>query len=532
MGACSGNRLCVTSTLESCAGTSRRFTTSSRPHAGGSPGRCAPVRAQGAAASTKPSKANEEVFNRAVDEIAHITAHLLDDLVTSAPPATARSRRQRPAPGPKSGSARRPRADTQSGAVSLPADASPDEPLRANVRLLGSILGTVLTEQVGGRRTSSRSGSGRMRGSAAAATRSPRLRSRETVAELSLEQQAIVLRAFTLYFHLANIAEQHHRIRRRRAVERDGGVLRESLDEAIGALEQSGTSVDEIREAAARVSVELVLTAHPTEALPRTILEKHRRIGALLDRLDDPRLTPGERAAVEASLAEEITILWQTDEVRSVRPRVVDEIRQGLWFLEESLWDAAPALVETWRARLDGTPLRFGKLDRRRSRRQSERRAGDGARGGGAEPRGRARPASPRRQGARRLVGDVDEHGRRRRRGRCGRASHRPESRGAIPPATDRDLGAAGGRRVRRRSGARRRPRRPGAQPSRTRRHPDRRRRAGGAPTAARRVRSPRSRARPPSALRRPARGPAGAAAVLDEAAACSGRTGRRASTR
>ena len=117
---------------------------------------------------------------------------------------------------------------------------------------------------------------------------------------------------------------------------------------------------EDVERAARRVSVELVLTAHPTEALPRTILEKHRRLESLLERLDDPRLTPAERNEATERIAEEVTILWQTDEVRSDRPRVVDEIRQGLWFVEDSLWDAAADLTETWRERLPGTPLRFG----------------------------------------------------------------------------------------------------------------------------------------------------------------------------
>ncbi len=71
-------------------------------------------------------------------------------------------------------------------------------------------------------------------------------------------------------------------------------------------------------------------------------------------------LTPAERAEREVALAEEVTILWQTDEVRSQRPRVVDEIRQALWFLEDSLWDAAADLLAAWRDHLPGSPLRFG----------------------------------------------------------------------------------------------------------------------------------------------------------------------------
>jgi phosphoenolpyruvate carboxylase len=238
---------------------------------------------------------------------------------------------------------------------------SPDAPLRANVRLLGEILGTVLAEQEGELvlrleeriRLLARLGRRGDEGSSRALA--------ETIAGLDVTTQAVVLRAFTMYFHLANIAEQHHRIRRRHELEAEGATLRESLDEALLQLEQEGVGEEELRAAAARVSVELVLTAHPTEALPRTILEKHRALADLIAALDDPRLTAREQEHVERRLAEEVTLLWQTDEVRSQRPRVVDEIRQGLWFLEQSLWDASPALVETWRERLGpSSPLRFG----------------------------------------------------------------------------------------------------------------------------------------------------------------------------
>jgi len=239
-------------------------------------------------------------------------------------------------------------------------DTSPDAPLRANVRLLGEILGRVLTEQEGEElyrleervrllaRLGRRGDTGASRALA------------ETIAALDVETQAVVLRAFTVYFHLANIAEQHHRVRRRRELELEGGDPRESLAEALALLAQEGVTADEVEAAAGGVSVELVLTAHPTEALPRTILAKHRRIAQLLDGLDDPRLTPSERAEREVALAEEVTILWQTDEVRSHRPRVVDEIRQALWFLEDSLWDAAAHLLAVWRGQLPGNPLRFG----------------------------------------------------------------------------------------------------------------------------------------------------------------------------
>ncbi len=110
------------------------------------------------------------------------------------------------------------------------------------------------------------------------------------------------------------------------------------------------------------VSVELVLTAHPTEATRLGILRAHRRLAALLHELDDPELPPSAGERVRRDLAEEVTILWQTDEVRSQRPRVADEIRNGHWFFEESLWEAAPRLLAELRAVVPGAPavLRFG----------------------------------------------------------------------------------------------------------------------------------------------------------------------------
>ncbi len=179
----------------------------------------------------------------------------------------------------------------------------------------------------------------------------------EALHGIAAEQQALVLRAFALYFQLANIAEQQHRIRRRREDARAGRVARDSLERAFELL--SDVPADELARRAGDVSVGLVLTAHPTEASRRTILLAHVRIAEELDRLDDPLLTPAGRRDVEERLAEEVTLLWQTDEVRHDRLRISDEIRNGLWFFEHSLFDAAEALLHEWRRRLPGTPPPF-----------------------------------------------------------------------------------------------------------------------------------------------------------------------------
>jgi phosphoenolpyruvate carboxylase len=232
---------------------------------------------------------------------------------------------------------------------------SPEAALRANVRLLGDILGEVIVEQEGEEvldleeRVRKLARAGR-RGSAEAHDQLE-----ELVGALELGRQALVLRAFSIYFQLANIAEQHHRVRRRRAYEHEGRTPPESLADAEERL-------GDLTEAASRVSVELVLTAHPTEATRRTVLRMHRRVAALLRELDDPELPPSGRDRIRRELAEEITILWQTDEVRSQRPRVVDEIRHGQWFFEESLWHTAPELLAELRRRAPGANVvpRFG----------------------------------------------------------------------------------------------------------------------------------------------------------------------------
>ncbi|MBV8395596.1 MAG: phosphoenolpyruvate carboxylase [Actinobacteria bacterium] len=238
----------------------------------------------------------------------------------------------------------------------------PEDQLRANVRLLGELLGQVLVEQRGPglyeleEEIRALSHAGR-RGDHEASRRL-----REIVDSLDLERQALVTRAFGLYFQLANIAEQHHRVRRRRAYEREGRVGHESIPDAIARLDGGGVAGDALRAGAERMSVEIVLTAHPTEATRLGVLRAHRRIATLLRELDDPDLAASGEARVHRALAEEITVLWQSDEVRSQRPLVVDEIRWGLWFFEESLWDAAPALVAELQA-LTGTnaaPLSFG----------------------------------------------------------------------------------------------------------------------------------------------------------------------------
>jgi hypothetical protein len=155
-----------------------------------------------------------------------------------------------------------------------------DAPLRSNVRLLGDVLGNVLVEQEGEEllvleeQIRSLARDARETGERAALE--------ETIGALSLEQQSAVLRAFSIFFQLANIAEQHHRLRRRRQYEHEGRVPRESLADAVARLREAGVGDDELLAAVARLEVRPVLTAHPTEASRRTILQAHQRLATAL----------------------------------------------------------------------------------------------------------------------------------------------------------------------------------------------------------------------------------------------------------
>jgi phosphoenolpyruvate carboxylase len=253
----------------------------------------------------------------------------------------------------------RPVPERTSGAAPDAADAA----LRRDVRLLGEVLGRVLVEQEGQVLLDEEERI-RLLARSARATASERERAevQRIVAGLDLEEQALVLRAFSTYFQLVNLAEQHHRLRRRRQYEHEQRAPRESLAEAVERLRQAGVAEADLEAAAQRLSLELVLTAHPTEATRRSVLAAHLRLSRLLAQLDDESLTPARRRRVEAALAEEVTLLWQTDEVRSRRPRVVDEIRHGLWFFEQSLMRVSELLLADYRRLVPGAPapFRFG----------------------------------------------------------------------------------------------------------------------------------------------------------------------------
>jgi phosphoenolpyruvate carboxylase len=175
---------------------------------------------------------------------------------------------------------------------------------------------------------------------------------------LAVEDAEAVIRAFALYFQLVNVAEERARVRgirgRRRSAR--GAVTRGSVGEAILRLAAAGTDPGRLLD---HLSIEPVLTAHPTEARRRTAIIALRRIERLVERLHDLHLTPEEDGDIRRRLREEITILWRTAHLRSVSPSPLDEVRSALAFFDATLFTAVPRLYRSVDAALDllGPPL-------------------------------------------------------------------------------------------------------------------------------------------------------------------------------
>ncbi|MCA9968559.1 MAG: phosphoenolpyruvate carboxylase, partial [Anaerolineales bacterium] len=164
------------------------------------------------------------------------------------------------------------------------------------------------------------------------------------VADWDLPRAELVARTFTLYFELINIAEEQHRIRVLRQREREAHPrpLRQSIPAAIAELHQLGVDDMEMAQILEALHVELVFTAHPTQAKRRTILGKLRRIAAALAERDVRELTPAEAQALLQRLVAEVTALWVTDRSRTDKPSVTDEVRTGLYYFDHTLWQVVP----------------------------------------------------------------------------------------------------------------------------------------------------------------------------------------------
>jgi phosphoenolpyruvate carboxylase len=231
-----------------------------------------------------------------------------------------------------------------------------ETPLRRDVRSLGMLLGEVLREQAGEalyekveelRLSAIR----RREEQAAGSEREAEDRLQQTVLGISVlpvEQAYQLSRAFAFYFELINLAETNHRKRRRLSLQLSGGsaTQRGSLRGTLREMKRVGISATQALDWLRRVFIVPVFTAHPTEIARRSVLFKRRRIGEFLEELDRIPVPDEEISRLQEQLIAEITALWQTDEVRSRRPTVNDEIKMGLDYYDVSIFATLPKLYE------------------------------------------------------------------------------------------------------------------------------------------------------------------------------------------
>jgi phosphoenolpyruvate carboxylase len=239
--------------------------------------------------------------------------------------------------------------------VADPSLHAPDEQaaLRADIRRLGNLLGESLVRQEGP--------------DLLALVEDVRRLSREDPGRLAalldgvdLATAALLVRAFSSYFHLANVTEQVHRSR---AMARERAAKGGWLAQAAGRIAAAGLDPTELAAVVERLAVRPVFTAHPTEAARRSVLSKRGRVAELLDA---PTTDP---ARTDRRLAEVIDLLWQTDELRLDRPEPLDEARNAAYYLDELMQHTVADVLDDLTEELSGLgvtlpmsarPLRFG----------------------------------------------------------------------------------------------------------------------------------------------------------------------------
>jgi phosphoenolpyruvate carboxylase len=213
--------------------------------------------------------------------------------------------------------------------------------LRRDIRELGEILGRTLVRQEGAQLLERVE---RVRG----LVRQDRVAAARELAAVEPAGARRLARAFTIYFHLANVTEQVHRARdlAHRRHERGGGWLAEAVDRIVADGAGDAAAREELSALVERLHVRPVFTAHPTEAARRTVLAKLRELAGLLDALAAAEGDPSAEAGVVRRLEELFELLWQTDEIRVARPEVLDEARNAVYYFDELAAGAIPQALE------------------------------------------------------------------------------------------------------------------------------------------------------------------------------------------
>ncbi len=220
----------------------------------------------------------------------------------------------------------------------------PHKPLRQNIRMLGNILGDVITGLEGKPVLDKVAQIRALSQKARTGDTEARAQLVDVVSNLDNRALRLIAKSFNQFMNLSNIAEQHHRVRRRRAYRRlsDPRPQAGSLEELVPRLMVEGISKQQIFDHLQGLNIDFVLTAHPTETQRRTMIQKYDAIAEHLGQLDRDDLTIDERHWSEQQLYRLLLSAWETDELRLTKPTPVQEARWGFAVVEQTLWHTVP----------------------------------------------------------------------------------------------------------------------------------------------------------------------------------------------
>src|ERR687889_1272905 len=256
-------------------------------------------------------------------------------------------------------------AALRTAAAAAPIPPGADAGLRRDIRTLGTLLGQTLVRQEGEQLLE-------LVEHVRTLMRTDRDAAAGVLALLDPVSATRLVRAFSTYFYLVNVAEQVHRGRELQEIRaRDGTWMQQAIDRIQAAGHTAGEVAADLRQ----LNLRPVFTAHPTEAARRTVLTKIGRIATLLDDWerafgpDGLAVDPNAERRVRRRLEELVDMLWQTDELRVVRPEPIDEARNAVYYFDALHHDAVPHTLEALDEELarigvelpiDARPLTFG----------------------------------------------------------------------------------------------------------------------------------------------------------------------------
>jgi phosphoenolpyruvate carboxylase len=221
------------------------------------------------------------------------------------------------------------------------------ERLQEKTRHFGELLGEIIREQEGDEVFKAveklRSGYIRLRNQEDKQLRHELM---SFIQQMNAETMKKVIRAFNTFYLISNIIEEdfHHTSRRREADQSDSLLWKGAVRRTVVELKESGFSAEQMQQLINQLSYVPVFTAHPTEARRRTLMSILRRIFLLIDAMEKPGLTRDQQVAQERQVKAQIQLLWRTNEVRTRKPTVEDEVLYGLYYFRESLFEAIPEL--------------------------------------------------------------------------------------------------------------------------------------------------------------------------------------------